>query len=241
MYDSHAHLNFSDFSDNYKEIIQKCFERNISVINVGATFVGSERSLEIANEYDKGVYSVVGVHPLHAEEGSEGIEDLAKESKVVAIGEIGLDKEKKKTFKIQKKEFEKQLEIATEMNLPVVVHSRKAHKEVISILSKYSVKGAIHCFTGNMADLKKYLDLGFYVGYNGIIFKLSLDKQIKKTPMDRLILETDCPYLSPPEWSGRNNPLGVLRVAEKIADIKMVSLEELEEETDENVKNLFNI
>ena len=241
MFDSHAHLNFSDFSDNYKEIIEKCFKKNISVINVGATLAGSKRSLEIANEYDKGVYSVVGVHPLHAEEGSEGIGDLAKEGKVIAIGEIGLDKEKKKTFKIQKKEFEKQLQIATEMDLPVVVHSRKAHKEVVSILSKYSVKGVIHCFTGNMTDLKKYLDLGFYVGYNGIIFKLSLDKQIQKTPIDRLILETDCPYLAPPGWNSKNNPLGVLEVAKKVAEIKEIEVGKLEKETDENVKNLFNI
>lgn len=240
MFDSHAHLNFKDFQGDYKEIIQDCFDREIKVINVGSNLETSKRAVEIANEYDKGVYAVAGIHPLYAdEEEVEEVKSVAKDKKVVAIGEIGLDKKKKKTFEKQKQSFISQLKIAKELNLPVVIHSRKAHQEVLSVLEDFSVKGVIHCFTGNMTSLKRYLDLGFYVGFNGIIFKLSLDKQIERAPLDRLFLETDCPYLAPLGWEGKNTPLGVIPVAKKVAKLKNVSLEELEKITDKNVNSLL--
>ncbi|MGM0439122.1 MAG: TatD family hydrolase [Patescibacteria group bacterium] len=243
MFDSHAHLNFDDFEDNYREIIRDCFDRNIKVINVGSNVKTSKRAVNIADEYKESVYAVVGVHPLHAdEEEVEEVRKLAKDNKkVIAIGEIGLDKKKKETFSQQKKDFKAQLKIAEELNLPVVIHSRKAHKEVLNILEDFSVKGVVHCFTGNMTSLKKYLELGFYIGFNGIIFKLSLDKQIERTPTDRIFLETDCPYLAPPKWKGKNNPLGVISVAERVAKVKEIDFKKLEKLTDKNVKKLFNI
>ena len=242
MFDSHAHLNFKDFSEDYKEIIQDCFDKGIRIINVGSNLETSKRAVEIANEYEQGVYAALGIHPLHAEEESpEEVKSIAKNKNVVAIGEIGLDKKKKKTFEKQKQSFISQLKIAEEFNLPVVIHSRKAHSEVLDILEDFSVRGVIHCFTGNMTSLKRYLDLGFYVGFNGIIFKLSLDKQVERTPIDRIFLETDCPYLAPPEWKGKNTPLGVVSVAKKVSELKNVSLEAIEKVTDKNVKSLFKI
>lgn len=242
MFDSHAHLNFKDFEEDYKEIIQGCFDKEIKLINVGSNARTSKRAVKIAKEYDKGVYAVVGVHPLDAgKEKVEKIKKLAENKKVLAIGEIGLDKKKEDTFDQQKKIFKEQLKIAEALDLPVVIHSRKTHKEVLTILEDFSVKGVIHCFTGNMTSLKKYLDLGFYIGFNGIIFKLSLNKQIKRTPLDRIFLETDCPYLASPGWEGKNTPLGVIPVAEKVAKVKEIDLEKLENETDKNVKKLFNI
>ncbi len=239
MFDSHAHLNFKDFENDYREIIKDCFDKNIKIINVGANLESSKRAIEIANEYKKGVYAAVGIHPLHTEDNTLKIKEMAENQKIIAIGEIGLDKKKEKAFETQKKTFKKQLKIAEEFDLPVIIHSRKAHKEVLDILEKFSVKGVIHCFTGNMTSLKRYLDLGFYVGFNGIIFKLSLDKQIKKTPASRIFLETDCPYLAPPEWEEKNTPLAVLEVAKKVAEVKDIPIEELEKITDENVQNLL--
>lgn len=239
MFDSHAHLNFKDFQENYREIIKDCFDKNIKVINVGANLESSKRAIEIANEYKKDIYAAVGIHPLHTEENTLKIREMVENEKIIAIGEIGLDKKKEETFESQKKTFKAQLKIAEDFNLPAIIHSRKAHKEVLDILEKFSVKGVIHCFTGNMTSLKRYLDLGFYVGFNGIIFKLSLDKQIERTPASRIFLETDCPYLAPPEWKGKNTPLAVLEVAKRVAEVKDISIEELERITDENVKNLL--
>ena len=185
----------------------------------------------------------------------EKYKELAKSPKVVAIGEIGLDyyyrpktKIKLGAFKEKQKEvFLKQLNLAEELNLPTILHCRSAHDEMIEILNtKYKMqdtrlRGVIHCFTGTQEQAEKYLGMGFFLGLNGIIFKLDLDEIIKKTPLDKILIETDCPYLTPAPMEGRNEPLYVKYVAERIATIKNLSLEEIAEITTRNAKELFKI
>lgn len=178
--------------------------------------------------------------------------ELARSKKVVAVGEIGFDywykpKTKKKLdeFKNRQKEtFIGQLKLAKELNLPVIFHCRVAHADLIQTLqhsNSPTIKGVIHCFTGNREQAEKYLKMGFYLGFNGIIFKLNLDEVIKKIPLDKILIETDCPYLTPPPKEGRNEPLYVKYVAEKIAKIKNLSCEEIAKMTSENAQKLFKL
>jgi len=245
------------------------------MINIGSQYNTSQRAVQIAEKYEKGVYAAVGLHPIHlaggifktkidTEETSFGTREedfdyekykaIAESSKVVAVGEIGLDyyyrpktKIKLNVFKEkQKTVFLKQLGLARELNLPVIFHCRMAHDELIEISShcsstNYSLTGVIHCFTGNLEQAKSYLDMGFYLGFNGIIFKFDCDEVIKNTPPERILLETDCPYLTPPQESGRNEPLYVRYVAERIANLKNLSHEEIENITAQNAKKLFKI
>ncbi len=185
----------------------------------------------------------------------EGYKELARSKKVVAIGEIGLDyyyrpktKIKLEQFKTKQKEtFLAQLKLAEELNLPVIFHCRMAHDDLINILNtKYGIqntklKGVVHCFSGSWEEAQKYLEMGLYLGFNGIIFKLNLDEVIEKAPLDKILVETDCPYLTPPQENGRNEPLYIKHIVGKIAKIKNLRYEEITEITTENAKKLFKI
>jgi TatD DNase family protein len=181
----------------------------------------------------------------------EKYKELARSSKkVVAVGEIGLDYYYKpktnvrlESFKNKQKEvFSRQLDLAKELDLPVIFHCRMAHDEMIDILGNYeNLKGTIHCFTGTLEQAEKYLKMGFYIGLNGIIFKFNIDEIIKKIPLDKILIETDCPYLTPPPMAGRNEPLFVKYVAGKVAQLKSLSVEEIAGKTTENAKKLFKI
>jgi len=183
-------------------------------------------------------------------------EELAKSEKVVAIGEIGLDyyykpktKKKLELFKEKQKEtFLKQLKLAEELDLPVVFHCRVAHDDLINILNSQflihnsKLEGVVHCFTGTWEQAGEYLKMGFYLGFNGIIYKLDLKEIIQKTPLEKILIETDCPYLTPPlAQVKRNEPVYVKYIAEEIAKIKKVSYEEIAKITTENAKKLFKI
>ncbi|MFY9457403.1 MAG: TatD family hydrolase [Candidatus Spechtbacterales bacterium] len=185
-------------------------------------------------------------------------EDLIKSGgdKVVAIGEVGLDywrlpsdpKELKLYKDRQMDTLNTQLDLAFEYKLPAILHCRKAHDDIISIIESHGTgqaanpPGVMHCYTGNKTQLKSFLALGWYIGYNGIIFKLDLVDVIKDTPLDRILLETDSPYLTPPiAGSGRNEPIFVKHVAEKIAEIKQVSFEEVARQTTENAEKVFRL
>jgi TatD DNase family protein len=234
--------------------------------------------VEIAERYPQGVYAAVGLHPIHLSAGvfktkidKEEIEfqtreeefdyqkykELARSSKkVVAIGEIGLDYYYKPKTKRRLELFKekqritlcKQLDLAKELNLPVIFHCRMAYNDLLQILQSpafCNLKGVIHCFTGNLEQAEKYLKMGFYLGFNGIIFKkiegIDFEEIIKKTPLDKILIETDCPYLTPPREEGRNEPLYVKYVAEKIAQIKNKSYKEIAQITTENAKKLFKL
>ena len=201
--------------------------------------------------------------PLGEEYDKARYRELAKLSKkIVAIGEIGLDyyyrpkgTGKTEKFKQKQKEiFIQQLVLAEELNLPVIIHCRSAFDDLYEILSyslqttHYKLRGVIHCFSGTWEEAKKYLDLGFYLGINGIIYKLDLKEVIEKTPLEKILLETDCPYLTPPlarrsqeGEGGRNEPIFVKYIAEEVAKIKKISLEQVAEVTTNNVKELFRI
>ena len=183
----------------------------------------------------------------------EKYKNLAMEGglKVVAIGEIGLDyyykpkgTEKLAKFKVKQKQvFLHQLDLAQELKLPAILHCRMAHDDVIEILrGRPGLTGVIHCFTGTQEQAQQYMDMGYYLGINGIIFKFNINEIIKKAPLDRLLVETDCPYLTPPQEAGkRNEPIFIKHTIQKIADLKEISFEEVSEKTTENAKILFKI
>jgi len=249
--DTHAHLNFNAFKDDADDAIRRSLENNVWMINVGSQYETSKKAVEIAQRYKEGVYAAVGLHPIHAKDEFDCREykKIAESKKVVAIGEIGLDdKPEYSSFKEQQKAvFCQQLNLAKELNLPVIFHCRAAHDELINLLINYPMvqnvrsKGVVHCFTGNWEQAQKYLEMGFYLGFNGIIFKLDLDEIIEKTPLEKVLVETDCPYLTPKPIEGRNEPIYVRYVAEKIAKIKNLNYEEIAEITTKNARELFGI
>ena len=253
--DTHAHLNFSDYDKDRGKVIKKCLDNNLWMINVGTDYKSSEEAIEISEKYSQGVFASVGIHPENIGKEIFDYEKYKKLSlceKVVAIGEIGLDywdypKTKKKQIEFKKKQKElliKQIKLANELELPVIFHCRKAHNDLLEILStkeNSNLRGVIHCFTGNWEDAKKYLDMGFYLGFTGIIFKFDLDEVIKKAPLNKILIETDCPFLSPLAEIKRNEPLFVKHIAEKIAEIKNVPFEDIAKQTTHNAKKLFNI
>lgn len=275
--DTHAHLNFNAFKNDLDEVIKRTLGENIWTINVGTKYETSKRAVEIGERYKEGIYAAIGLHPIHLATGLVKIKtdpeeggftargedfhtlkyrSLARSQKVVAIGEIGLDyyyrpktKRKLELFKQkQKQALSEQLNLARELNLPVIFHCRKAHDDLIKILNQQrttnneQLKGVIHCFTGDWEQAKEYLEMGFYLGFNGIIFKLDLDEIIKKVPLERILIETDCPYLTPPQaGKERNEPIFVKYVVEKIAEIKGLNYEKIAEATVLNSRKLFGI
>lgn len=274
--DTHSHVNFDDYKKDAGEVIRRSLDSGTLMINVGTDYKTSVKAVEMALKYDKRVWAAIGYHPgnLMSDFSAKDF-DLEKYRKlvldnagrVVAIGEIGLDyyyrpkgKIKVEDFQSRQKEvFIKQLELAKELNLPVIIHCRMAHTDLIEILKSQfpnpndqKLHGVIHCFTGTLAEAEQYIRLGFYLGINGIIFspfgrsavggKLSLDEVIKKTPLNKILVETDCPYLTPPqEGDKRNEPVFVKYVAERIAKIKNISLEKVCEITTQNARKLFGI
>lgn len=268
--DTHAHLNFNAYKDDSDKVAKRSLAGDVWMINVGSQYSTSERAVRMAGKYPEGVYAAVGLHPIHLETGLVKIKEDKEEikfetreetfdckkykelalssKKVVAIGEIGLDyywkpKSEAKLELFREKQrtvFLNQLNLAKELNLPVILHCRVAHEELLNILNS-GIKGVVHCFTGNWEQADKYLAMGFYLGFNGIIFKLNLDEIIKRAPLERILLETDCPYLTPPQESGRNEPLFIKHIAQKIADIKGIGYDAVVDAATNNAKNLFSI
>ncbi len=246
--DTHAHLNFNAYKEDSLKVLQRSLDNGIWMINVGSQYSTGRRAVAMAEKYREGVYAAAGLHPIYIHEEEfdyEKYKKLAQSKKMVAIGEVGLDyKPEYASFKIkQEAVLRQQMDLAQELNLPVIFHCRMAHDDLIKILSENSSRtgGVIHCFTGDWVQAKKYLEMGFYLGFNGIIFKLDLDEIIEKAPLDRILLETDCPYLTPIPVTGRNEPIYVKYVAEKIAKIKELSFEEVAETTTQNARKLFQI
>ena len=244
--DTHAHVNFNAYKDDSDEVIRRSLDSGVWLINIGSQYSTSKRAVEMAEKYEKGVYAAVGLHPIHARDGFERqkYKELAESKKVVAMGEIGLDyKPEYLPLKEKQKEiFLEQLDLAKEFNLPVILHCRLAHDDLLGILAgEKGLSGVVHCFTGNWEQAQKYMEMGFYLGFNGIIFKMDLDDVIKRIPLEKLLLETDCPYLTPLPKEGRNEPIYIKYIAEKIAKIKNLSYEEIASITTQNAQKLFKI
>ncbi|MFW6283417.1 MAG: TatD family hydrolase [Minisyncoccales bacterium] len=248
IFDTHAHINFKAFNKDREKIIKKTLEKGVGMINVGSNLKTSKKAIEIANKFDN-VYATVGIHPIHIKDDTvlkeNEIRELAEEKQVVAMGEIGLDYYKIPTEKIKEKQknfLKKQIKIAEKTDLPVVLHCRQAHSEMIDLLSNINIKGVIHCFSGDWSTAQKYLEFGFYLGFNGIIYKNQYSKEvIKKIPLSKMLVETDCPFLLPPEEEGRNEPLNVKYIIKTIAKIKDIKKKEVEKETTKNAQKLFKL
>lgn len=258
IFDSHCHPQFPQYKNDRDEMIRRAFDGGVFMICVGTDLKTSKEGIELAQKYES-IWATVGLHPnenLDEEFRLEEYTHLLKEDKVIAMGEIGLDyyrTTEDKNKKFQRERFEKQLEIVARNNIPVVLHSRDAgkgslgivHNDMLAILKNNlpPKQGVAHSFTGTVDDAKKYLDLGFYLGFNGIItFARQYDEIVRYLPLDRILLETDAPYLAPEPYRGqRNEPLYVIEVAKKVVELKNEPLEKVIEQTTQNCKKLFNI
>lgn len=255
-FDSHSHLNDEKFDEDRDKIIKEIYESGTTdFVTAGYSVESSKKAIDIANNYDF-IYATVGVSPNDIPQSEDElwkqlaeIRDLAKSNKkVLAIGEIGLDYYwNKDNMEIQKKAFIEQIKLANELDLPIVIHTRDAVMDTIQILKENEVKnkGVFHCCPQNRELIKEGLKLGFYISFAGpITFKSSKNagEIINLVPDDRILIETDSPYLAPEPYRGtRNTPTNVRFVAKKIAKSKNIKLEDVEKMTAENTKRIFKI
>ena len=254
-FDSHSHYNDKVYEEDIKEVLHAIYEGGVTkTVTIGYNIEKSQKAIELANQYDF-LYATVGIHPSDIEKDEKGIleqvEELRKLSlnkKIVAIGEIGLDyywhKENKE---LQKFAFIKQIELANKLQLPIVIHSRDAIMDTIDILNsanKPRFSGILHCCVLNKDLIKTGLEIGLYISFAGpITFKNTKNIDIiKDIPNERLLIETDCPYLSPePNRGKRNDSRNIKFIAQKIADIKGISVEEIANITYTNAMNVFRL
>ena len=253
MIDSHAHLDFPQFDEDREQVIDRAREAGITtIINVGADLPSSRRSIELAERYPF-IYAAVGVHPHDAdtldEAGFGGVQAMARHPRVVAIGEIGLDYYRDLSPRDKQVEaFERQLTLAETLDLPFIVHDRDAHDDVMTILEgkaagRGSLRGVLHCFSGDVPMAHKAVELGLHISVGGpVTFRNArqLPDVVREVPLSKLLLETDCPYLAPhPHRGKRNEPAYVLLVAQTVAALKNVSVTEVQRITSRNVRELF--
>ncbi|MCS1352366.1 TatD family hydrolase [Mechercharimyces sp. CAU 1602] len=254
LFDSHAHLNDEKFAEDREETIRRAHEEKgvARIVNVGFNRETIPPTLELAETYEF-IYAAVGWHPVDAanctDEDLRWIASLADHPKVVAIGEMGLDYYWDTVPRaVQEELFRKQIRLAKEVDLPIIIHDRDAHEDVVRILREEKadeVGGVMHCFGGDQTIAKQCLELNFYIGLGGpVTFKnATLPKEIAAmVPLDRLVVETDCPYLAPHPFRGkRNESAYVGLVAEAIAEIRGLSVEQLQQATYENACRLFRL
>jgi TatD DNase family protein len=276
LFDTHAHVNFNAFKDDGEDVLRRCLEYGMNVVNVGSQFSTSKRAVEYAHKFEDGIFAAVGIHPVHLKKGSfthidpeelteeeiptvgESFEyekylELAKDKKVVAIGEIGLDyhhfeegDDEEFLKNLQKETLIKFIQLANEVEKPVMLHCWDGYDDLLEILTNFPVakKGIVHSFIGSYKTANKFIELGYVIGLNGIItYGESYDRLIKEIDLKNIVIETDCPYLTPRplERGMRNEPLFVKEVAQKIADVKGISLEEVADTTTTNAKRILNI
>lgn len=267
MIDVHCHLNFHAYEKNYEELIKSAFEKGVTkIINVGTKLDSSAKAIQLAKEYEN-LYAIVGIHPHHADKIELGatwlkeLEKLATMPKVVAIGEIGMDYYRYQSNGIvdknlQREIFETQLELAHRLHLPIQIHNRHAGNDVVAILKHHKNllmrenPGMFHCFAADKDVLQEVLNLGFYIGFDGNSMypglapgeTFPLPEAIRFTPLERIVTETDSPFLTPVPYRGtQNKPEYVIIVGEFIASIKGIPFEEINTITTENATRLFDL
>lgn len=252
LFDSHSHIDNERFDSDRDEVVARARANGVTgLINAGDCIASSARSIELAEAYPE-VYAAVGIHPHEAgdvkEEDYQQLIDWAGHPKVVAIGEIGLDYHYDYSPRsIQQEVFIRQIDVARRTGLPIIIHDREAHGDVMSIIKKEAggLTGVFHCFSGSMEMARECLALGFYIAVGGsVTFKnaAKLPAIAASVPLDRLLLETDCPYLTPQPYRGRRNePAYVRIVGEYVAALRKMELAALAEATTANVKRLFQI
>lgn len=275
--DIHCHINFKAFKEDGDAVIQRALDNDTWLINVGSQLSTSKRAVEIANKYKEGVFATVGLHPIHLEEsyhdeeevGGEGFItraekfdkkiylELAKDPKVVAIGECGLDyyHMNEESIKKQKETFIEQIELANEVNKPLMLHirnnpkdkTRNAYYDVYKLLKKYSkVMGVSHFFAGNVEDMKRFIEIGVSLSFAGPITfppKIEIchyEKVIRETPLNMILTDTDSPYVAPVPYRGkRNEPSYVKEIVKKIAEVKSLSEKKIAEAVVANARRLL--
>lgn len=250
MIDSHCHLTYEPLAGQVEDVLRRAAAAGVrGAITIGTTLEDSRAALELAMSHDN-VACTVGVHPSHAHEApmdvAAPLADLAGESKVLAIGETGLDLYHDKThINRQRIVFIEQMRLAQEIGKPVVIHSRSAVEECLAVMADFpDVPAVFHCFTGTRAEAERVLARGYYLGFTGpVTYRKSdeLREVVRMTPADRLLVETDAPYLSPEPMRGKfpNEPAWVMHTAEKVAEVRQVTLEMLDEATTSNCRRLF--
>lgn len=262
MIDVHCHLQFHRFEKDYEEVARRAFDSGVTrIINVGTKIDSSQQALIFANRYDN-MYAIVGVHPHHADKLDNtwisDLESFTKDKKVIGIGEIGLDYFHYQSNGIvdpviQEKIFIQQIDLAHKTKLPLQIHNRHAGKYILEILNHHrdllqNPPGMFHCFAGDVDTLKSALEMGFYIGFDGnVTYKglapgenTELKELAKYTPLDRLVVETDSPFLTPvPHRGERNEPAYVLVTGKFIAELKNVQFDAFVDQTTQNVYTVF--
>lgn len=260
--DSHSHLNFPAYDADREEVISRMGKQEVGAINVGTTLETSRAAVELARNYEN-IWAAVGIHPGHASEkrfydknelrqAPEGAEvfdeailrELLSQPKVVAVGECGLDYFHKPYDEQAQKQFLGQhLVLTSELKKPLIIHCRDAYDDLLAILEEYrgKVRGTIHFYTGDLEHAKKFIELGFFISFSGVItFAKEYEELVRELPLDKILIETDCPYASPAPYRGqRNEPAYVIEVARKIAEVKGFSIDVVAEQTTRNTRQLF--
>ena len=248
IFDTHAHYDDDVFSLDFDDLVFSLKQAGVGgIITCGCNLQSSLKALELADKYDI-IYAAVGIHPGNIDDGDsiEDIKPLLSHKKCVAVGEIGLDYYWRQNNKLEQIElFKKQLNLANEYNLPVLVHDREAHAHTLEILKQYKPKGVVHAFSGSVEMAREIVGLGMYLGVGGVLtFKnaKALPSVVSHTPIDKILLETDAPYLAPEPFRGKTNHSAFIKyTAEKLAEIKGISTDEVLDLTFKNAKILFKI
>jgi TatD DNase family protein len=276
LFDTHAHVNFNAYKEDGEDVLRRCLENGMNVVNVGSQYSTSKRAVEYAHKFESGIFAAIGIHPVHLKKGSfthvdpeelteeeiptvgESFDyqkylELAKDEKVVAIGEIGLDyhhfeegDNEEELIKKQKEVLIDFIKLANEVEKPVMLHCWDGYDDLLEILTNFPVikRGIVHSFIGSYKTANKFIEMGYKIGMNGIItYGDSYDRLIKEIDLKNIVIETDCPYLTPRplERGLRNEPMFVKEVAQKIADAKGISIEEVAEITSQNAKLILGI
>ena len=252
LFDTHAHMDDHAFDEDREQLLRDLPNKGIGLLmNPGCSLESSRNVDKLTRQYDY-IYGAVGSHPDVADEVNEAVLEeyrmLCKQSdKIKAIGEIGLDYHYEDIHReIQQKAFRMQMELARELGLPAIVHERDAHEDGLKIVDEFpEVKGVFHCYSGSAEMAKELVKRGWYIGFTGVLTFKNARKAIevaRTIPLDRIVIETDCPYMSPEPFRGkRNDPGKVYRMAEKLAEIHGISVEEAQRITFENGKKLYRI
>ena len=252
LFDTHAHMDDRAFDVDRDELLTNLPGQGIALLmNPGCSLESSRNASRLSQTYDY-IYAAVGSHPDVADEVNEEVleqyRELCKQNpKIKAIGEIGLDYHYEDIPRdIQKKAFRAQMALAAELDLPVIVHERDAHEDGMAIVREFpNVKGVFHCYSGSAEMAKQLVDMGWYIGFTGVLTFKNARKALEvasSIPLDRLVLETDCPYMAPEPFRGkRNDPGKLYRMAEKLAELRGLTVEEIHTITVENGKRLYRI
>lgn len=254
IFETHAHYDDHKFDEDREAVLQKVIQSGVSpIINVGASIDSTKATIELAKSHDY-IYAAVGVHPSDIEgldeENFQWLRTQTSYEKTVAIGEIGLDYYWDKEPEVQKAQrhwFGRQLELAREMNLPVIIHSRDAAEDTVKVMKEHNAQelsGVIHCYSYSKEMAKEFVKMGYFIGVGGVVtFKNAkkLVETVEEIPIESILLETDCPYMAPePNRGTRNDSSNIPFIIEKIAEIKGISKEDVERITEENAYRLFS-